>query len=36
MQRHNQDLKGEMGQTAVLFGTVVALVLAVVMAGLGL
>jgi hypothetical protein len=36
MGRHDEDLKGEVGQTVALFGMVVAVVLAVLLAGLGL
>lgn len=36
MQRPDGDLRSEVGQTVALFGMAVALVLAVLMAGLGL
>jgi hypothetical protein len=36
MQRPDGNLRSELGQTLALFGTAVALVLAVLMAGLGL
>jgi hypothetical protein len=36
MQRHDEDLRSELGQTLALFGMAVALVLAVLLAGIGL
>lgn len=36
MQRREEDLRSGLGQTLVLFGTAVALVLAVLLAGIGL
>jgi hypothetical protein len=36
MERRDDDFRGELGQKVALFGTVVAVVLAVLLAGLGL
>jgi hypothetical protein len=36
MQRRDEDLRSELGQTLALFGMAVALVLAVLLAGIGL
>jgi hypothetical protein len=36
MQRYDQKMRTELGQTVALFGMVVAVVLAVLLAGLGL
>jgi hypothetical protein len=36
MQRHDENLRSELGQTLALFGMAVALVLAVLLAGIGL
>jgi hypothetical protein len=36
MQRHDENLRSELGQTVALFGMVVAVVLTVLLAGLGL
>jgi hypothetical protein len=36
MQRHDENLRSELGQTLALFGMAVALVLTVLLAGIGL
>jgi hypothetical protein len=36
MERREEDLRGELGQTLALFGTVVVIVLTVLLAGFGL